>query len=232
MAKRTSDIQEKIFKKSKVSRLLIRLLDGAQAAGEHQEDVAGTRLSVLFRIMKTKTLFFVSLTGVTLAAGAILSQGCPRIATEAEVPTPTAVAGPLRHLPAATVGRVWEVYVQTGSRVKRGQVLAKLVAPLHTVGQQQAETDVQSTKQRYSQLLSAESGQVSAQVLAQAREQLVAANLKLAGAPKQVTFVFLQAPVDGVVARVPAPAGTYVSDSSTVVSLGSARAATFEVADN
>ncbi|UOQ65456.1 efflux RND transporter periplasmic adaptor subunit [Hymenobacter volaticus] len=182
--------------------------------------------------MKTKTLFLLSILGVILATGAILTQGCPRIVTEGKELTSSPVTGPLRHLPAATTGRVWEVYVQSGSQVKRGQVLAKLLVPLHTVGQQQAEKELRQAKKQYDQLLSAVPNQVSAQALEQARQQLVAAQQKAASAPKQVTFVFIQAPANGVVARVPAPAGTYVSDSSTVISLGSASISSFEVADN
>lgn len=184
------------------------------------------------QIMKTKTLLLISILGVILATGAILSQGCPRIVPEGKVLASPPVAGPLRHLPAAATGRVWEVYVQSGSQVKRGQVLAKLLVPLHTVGQQQAEKELQQAKQQYKQLLSANPNQVSAQALEQTRLQLVAAQQKMASAPKQVTFVFIQAPADGVVARIPASAGTYVSDSSTVISIGSAPISTFEVADN
>lgn len=182
--------------------------------------------------MKTKTLFLISLLSVILAAGAILSQGCPRIASEEKVLASPSFTGPVRHLPAAATGRVWEVYVQSGSRVKRGQVLAKLLVPLHTVSQQQAEQEFQQAKQQYSQLLGANPKQVSVQALEQTSKQLEAAQQKIASAPKQVTFVFVQAPADGVVARVPAPTGTYVSDSSTVISLGSAPVSTFEVADN
>ncbi|WP_375437939.1 efflux RND transporter periplasmic adaptor subunit [uncultured Hymenobacter sp.] len=182
--------------------------------------------------MKTRTLFLVSLTGVTLAAGAILSQGCPRVTAEVEMLAPTPVVGPLRHLPAATVGRVWTVYVQSGSHIKRGQVLAKLLVPLHTVSQQQAENEFQRAKQHYSQLLGTKPELVPTQAVEQAYKQMVAARQKLATAPKLVTFVFIQAPVDGVVARIPAPAGSYVTDSSTIVSIGSASTSPFEVADN
>ncbi|MBC8084355.1 MAG: hypothetical protein H7Z21_14220, partial [Hymenobacter sp.] len=60
--------------------------------------------------------------------------------------------------------------------------------------------------------------------------RVVAAGQRLAEAPRQLAFVFVQAPVAGIVARPPAPTGTYVSDSTTVAVLGVAAVA--EVAGN
>lgn len=222
-------MRKKYSKKARF-RELIRLPFGVQIADEQ----SGSFRHLFFCLysMKTKTLFVVSLLGIILATGAILSQGCPHVPNEVGIMAPIPISGPLRHVPAAAAGRVWEVYVPSGSQIKRGQVLAKLMVPLHTVSLQQAEREFQHIQQRYNQQLGDKSGQISSQVLEQTRKQLATARQTVASVPKQVTFVFIQAPVDGIVARVPAPSGTYVSDSSTVISIGTASASTFEVADN
>lgn len=182
--------------------------------------------------MKPRSLLFLVLIAVVLVAGGVRLRACALAATEAKAPATPAflAAGPLRHLSAASAGRVWEVYVQPGSVVKRGQLLAKVAVPLHSVAQQQAERELAQAEQRHAQLLGAAPGSVSGAVLKQARQRVATVRQRLAAAPRHLAFVYVQAPAAGTVARLPVHMGAYVSDSTTIVSMGPAPAATLGMA--
>lgn len=183
--------------------------------------------------MKINTLLFLSLAGITLTAGVVRPLACLVSAPEvAVIDSVLPAAGPLRHLSAATGGRVWEVYVQAGSPVKRGQLVAKVAVPLHTVAQQQAETEVQQAHLHHAQLLNAAPGQVSAEALEQARQRVAASSRQLAAIPRQLSFIYIQAPTDGIVAASPTRTGTYVAGADTVVSIRVAATPAFGIATN
>ncbi|WP_169515039.1 efflux RND transporter periplasmic adaptor subunit [Hymenobacter norwichensis] len=167
--------------------------------------------------------------------GLVLSVGWlrpwPLAATTEMVVAPVLVAGPLRHLPAASAGRVWELYVQPGSVVKRGQLLAKVAVPLRSAAQQQLEAQLRQALQRQGQLPAARSGNDSV-VIRQANQQVAAIRQRLSAMPRQLTFVYVQAPANGTVVRLPVNTGSYIADSTTVISLGVAPPLTEGVAQN
>lgn len=188
---------------------------------------------VYLGIMKGKSLLWLAAVSgaIALVLGAVWLRLWPLAATTETVVTPVLVAGPLRHLPAASAGRVWELYVQTGSVVKRGQLLAKVAVPLHTAGQQQLEGQLRRALQRQQQLRGTRSANDSAAVQ-QVRQQVAAFRQRLGAMPRQLTFVYVQAPANGTVVRLPATTGSYVADSTTIVSLGVAPSPTEGVAQN
>ncbi|GAA4381068.1 biotin/lipoyl-binding protein [Hymenobacter koreensis] len=169
--------------------------------------------------MKTLTVFLVLALALTAAAF------CPRN-NKAHAPVEvslTSLTAPentdvtLHRLHAATAAHVWEVYVQEGSHVTRGQVLAKLAVPLNTVARQQAQANVAKAQQQLTAL--AATANPDAALVAQAQQRVTEAGARLAGTPKQVTFAFVQAPADGIIVGQPVAAGTRVSDTTAVAVL-------------
>lgn len=184
--------------------------------------------------MKGKSLLWLAAvsSGVAALLLAVWLRPWPLAAETEAVVTPVLVAGPLRHLPAASAGRVWEVYVQTGSVVKRGQLLAKVAVPLHSASQQQAEAALYRALQLEEQLTHTAPGKQSAAAVTQARQRVAVIRQRLAAMPRQLAFVYVQAPANGTVVRLPVNTGTYVSDSTTVVSMGVTPPPTEGVAQN
>lgn len=181
--------------------------------------------------MKVKN--WLGLAAVSGILGVGLGIGCLRpwvLAAETQaVDVPALVAGPLRHVPAAQAGRVWEVYVQPGSMVKRGQLLAKVAVPLHSASQQQLEIELRRAEQV--QRATAISGHDTT-TAALAYQRVAALRQRLAAVPRQLAFVYVQAPATGTVVRLPVATGTYVADSTTLVSLSVAPSLTGGMAQN
>ncbi|MBO0359382.1 efflux RND transporter periplasmic adaptor subunit [Hymenobacter sp. BT186] len=183
--------------------------------------------------MKRKSVLWLAAVsgGIVLVLGALWLRPWPLATTETTV-TSALVAGPLRHLPATSAGRVWEMYVQTGSVVKRGQLLAKVAVPLHTVSQQQAEVELRQALHLQEQLNNAAPYEKTEVAIAQTRQRIAAIRQRLAAMPRQLTFVYVQAPANGTVVRLPVNTGTYVADSTTLISLGVTPPPTEGVAQN
>jgi multidrug resistance efflux pump len=124
------------------------------------------------------------------------------------------------------------MYVQTGSVVKRGQLLAKVAVPLHSASQQQVEVELRHALHLEDQLRHAAPNKETAAAVEQVRQRVATIRQRLAAMPRQLTFVYVQAPANGTVVRLPVNTGTYVADSTTIVSLGVTPLPTEGVAQN
>lgn len=119
----------------------------------------------------------------------------------------------LHSVRVAKAGRLWEVYVKNGDTVRKGQLLAKVAIPLHSLEKQQREAQFHNLKQRYSFLVEQNA---PAAALAQARQALVEAGHQVASAPKLYSFEFITATTSGTVQGRSVQPGQYLTDSSTV----------------
>ncbi|WP_082455537.1 efflux RND transporter periplasmic adaptor subunit [Hymenobacter sp. AT01-02] len=123
---------------------------------------------------------------------------------------------PGRPVEAAQAGRVWEVYVAPGQRVRKGDMLAKLAQPLHTLEQQRLQ-GLLAQQQRAHAALLAQQPAASAAAVAAAHQKIQALRLQLAQAPQALTFVFVTAPEDGLITTRPVAPGDYLQAHAAVL---------------
>jgi biotin carboxyl carrier protein len=166
------------------------------------------------------TLLFVLFT-LTTSVGRTHRPAVVAAATAPAAPGGWA-PGQLHRVRTPQAGRLWEVYVQPGEVVQRGQLLAKVAIPLHSLEQQAREAQFQRRQQHYRALVQR---QAPAAALTRARRELVEAGHRVAGAPKVYSFAFITAPTSGTVQRQPTRPGQYLTDSSTVALLVAPRPA-------
>lgn len=133
---------------------------------------------------------------------------------DALAPVATAAAVQSQAVRARQAGRVWEVYVGPGQRVRKGDVLAKLAQPLHTLEQQRLQGLVAQQQKTYAAL---RTQQPAPAALAAARQQLLVLRQQLAQAPQALTFVFVTAPEDGLITSRPVAPGDYLPADATVL---------------
>lgn len=156
------------------------------------------------------------------AGGAVvprwLAPSRPAPVVAVVVPAAAAAAATVAGEPllAGQSGRVHEVFYHAGQRVRRGQLLLKLLQKQPSVQQQQLQLRLARQQQAYAALLSqaAPAGQLAA-----AQTQLAATQAQLARAVPMLNFVFVTAPADGLLLAPTAQAGDQLRPDSPVAQL-------------
>lgn len=128
--------------------------------------------------------------------------------------------GPVSGQPIVSgqMGRVHEVYVHEGQRVRKGQVLFKLLEKLPSVPQQQLRARVGRQEQAYAALLRRQPAASEAE-LAAARQQLTETQLQLARLVPMLSFVYVTAPADGLLTNPTAHPGDQLTAQTPVATL-------------
>lgn len=135
----------------------------------------------------------------------------PAATTLPNVPSGTVV-------PAHVVGRVWEVYFSVGQHVRKGQVLVKVTEKLRTAEQQRLQLLLEQRQQAYT-ALAARQPAAPAAALAEAETRVAVTRQQLADSPAQLSFLFVTAPQDGIVATRTVAPGDYLFLDTTVATL-------------
>ena len=117
---------------------------------------------------------------------------------------------------AGQVGRVHEVYVHEGQRVRQGQVLFKLIEKLPSVPQQQLRARLGRQELAYAALLAQ---QPTVLELAAARQQLADTRQQLSRLVPMLSFVYVTAPADGLITRPTARPGDQLTSHTPVATL-------------
>ncbi|QNH62411.1 efflux RND transporter periplasmic adaptor subunit [Hymenobacter sediminicola] len=138
------------------------------------------------------------------------------LAPPTEAPLPSAAPGTA--VPANIAGRVWEVYFSAGQRVRKGQVLVKVTEKLRTAEQHRLQLLLAQQQQAYT-VLAAQRPAASANALAAAQDLVSGTQKKLAEAPAQLSFLFVTAPQDGIVATRTVAPGDYLAPATIVATL-------------
>jgi multidrug resistance efflux pump len=115
-------------------------------------------------------------------------------------------------------GRVWEVYFRAGQRVRKGQLLLKVAEKLHTVEQRRLNGLLDQQQRAYDALV-AQRPAAPTTTLAAAQERLSATRQQLAQTPAQLSFLFVMAPQDVVVATRTVAPGDYLTTANTIATL-------------
>ncbi|UOQ79003.1 efflux RND transporter periplasmic adaptor subunit [Hymenobacter sp. 5516J-16] len=119
---------------------------------------------------------------------------------------------------SATAGRVWEVYFHEGQRVRKGQLLLKLVEKLPSVTQQQLQARLAQQLRAYEVL---QATHPASAALTAAETQLTDTRAQLARAVPMLSFVFVTAPADGVITGMAVTTGDYLTPQTVVAQLAS-----------
>lgn len=136
-------------------------------------------------------------------------------------PLPSASVGTA--VPAQVAGRVWEVYFSVGQHVRKGQVLVKVTEKLRTAEQQRLQVLLNQRQQAYT-ALTAQRPAATAAALTAAENLVSVARQRLAASPSQLSFLFVTAPQDGIVATRTVAPGDYLAPGTTVATLADAPA--------
>lgn len=115
-------------------------------------------------------------------------------------------------------GRVWELYFHEGQRVRKGQLLLKLVEKLPSVAQLQLQARLAQQQHTYEALVASQPAAPEA-ALAAARAQLVATREQLSRAVPMLSFTFVTAPTDGTISGGLVRVGDYLAAEATVAQL-------------
>ncbi|GAB3299236.1 efflux RND transporter periplasmic adaptor subunit [Hymenobacter tenuis] len=153
-----------------------------------------------------------------------LTSELPIIATSHFLPEP-AKTSPLNTVKGEPVlalqaGRVWEIYFHEGQRVRKGQLLLKLVEKLPSVAQQQLQARLQKQQQALDALLATQPAP-TASALTAAREQIAATRTQLARAVPMLSFLYVSAPADGLITGRLVATGDYLTPQMEVARLSS-----------
>ncbi|MBX0291735.1 efflux RND transporter periplasmic adaptor subunit [Hymenobacter sp. HSC-4F20] len=148
------------------------------------------------------------------------APGLPIVATSHFLPKQAAASATTQPIRTEYAGRVWEVYFHEGQRVRKGQVLLKLIEKLPSVAQQQLQARLRQQQHAYDALVAGASTSDSA--LAAAREQLASTRDQLARAVPLLSYVFVTAPADGIVSGQLVRIGDYLAAQTPVAQLSSA----------
>lgn len=138
----------------------------------------------------------------------------------AETRSTPAVHVPSQPIRTAYAGRVWEVYFHEGQRVRKGQLLMKLVEKLPSVTQQQLQNRLAQQQRTYDALVARHLSATDAALTA-AQEQLAATRQQLAQAVPLLSYVFVTAPADGIVLGKVVNVGDYLTVQTVVAQLSS-----------
>ncbi|MBT9392945.1 biotin/lipoyl-binding protein [Hymenobacter sp. NST-14] len=171
--------------------------------------------------------------GVTLvvfvALGSLLLRFWLTSPAAAPVPTPllqfrpvaqgfAAASLPGQPLLAGQAGRVHEVYTHEGQRVRKGQLLYKLLEKLPSVPQQQLRARLVRQEQAYAALQVAQPA-APAPVLRTAHRQLTETRRQLARLVPMLSFVYVTAPAEGLIKRPSAHPGDLLTAQTPVATL-------------
>ncbi|MET4107260.1 biotin/lipoyl-binding protein [Hymenobacter sp. UYP22] len=126
----------------------------------------------------------------------------------------TAVTG--QPIAAGQAGRVHEVYVQDGQRVKQGQLLLKLLERLPSVQQQQLQARLHRQQLAFEAL---QQQPATTPELATARQQLEDTRARLAQCVPMLSFVYVTAPAAGTIRQPSATLGDQLTAHSVVALL-------------
>jgi RND family efflux transporter MFP subunit len=157
--------------------------------------------------------------GVAGAQGAITVRVItpePRALTLTSTQPATAEAFYEADLGAKVSGFVSEIAVDVGSRVRRGQVLARLAVPELLAARNAARADVAAVQSEYerTEMLAARNS-VTQKALAEAKARLDAALAAEAEVAAQIDYATIEAPFDGVVTARAIDPGDMVYQASS-----------------
>ncbi|GGG38971.1 efflux RND transporter periplasmic adaptor subunit [Hymenobacter glacieicola] len=147
--------------------------------------------------------------------------GLPLFATShfsAAPPAGPATAATSQAVRSLYAGRVWEVYFREGQRVRKGQLLLKLVEKLPSVTQQQLQARLTQQLHAYEVL---QATHPAAAALTAAEAQLTDTRAQLARAVPMLSFVFVTAPADGIITGAAVATGDYLTPQTVVAQLSS-----------
>jgi|GEM_PF-5693306 len=179
---------------------------------------------------------FLRVTVVTLLVGAgsaailqtlpanVSSSAYPETLTAYLLPSdapstiPLKPAAPATPVQSTVAGRVWEVYFSEGQRVRKGQLLLKVTEKIRSAEQRRLDVLLSQHQHAYD-TLAAQQPAASTKALATAWEQLAATQKQLAQAPAQLSFLFVTAPQDGIIASRTVAPGDYLTTSTTIATL-------------
>lgn len=116
-------------------------------------------------------------------------------------------------VPATVAGRVWEVYFTEGQRVRQGQLLLKVAQQLVSAEHHRLQQLLGRQQQQQATLTAR---QPAAAELAAAAARVATTTRQLAALPKQLSFLFVTAPHDGVMVRRSVVSGDYLSVGTTI----------------
>jgi multidrug efflux pump subunit AcrA (membrane-fusion protein) len=136
----------------------------------------------------------------------------------APAPRPAPAATATVAVPATAAGRVWEVYFLEGQRVRKGQLLLKVAQKLVSADHRRLQQQL-ARQQQAAAALAARQPAAPAAELAAALALAAATQQQLAQLPAQLSFLFVTAPSDGIVARRTVAAGDYLALGATVALL-------------